>query len=617
MSEHPVRVVAALALVLAGCAGKVTSASSSSSSSGSTAGSSATSGSAGASSSASSTSGGSSSGSNSGTSSSSGSSSSTTGGSSGSSGSSTTGGSGTTYYVSPSGSDSHDGLSPATAWQTVDKVNASTFQAGDTVRFEGGQSFSGCLQFSSTNVQNASASAPFTVDAYGSGSFTLSASCSGAQAAAVDVGGVSGFTLRHATLVGNSGGAVYGVWIHSPGGGLASGITVEDCDIGGFYVPGGQAFGGEIFITGIPGPLDQVTLRNDTLHGLSGPGSLDDNGVAGFGNGKNITHVLYEGNVVYDIGGKPNGANGCEGNGIIANGVDGAVMQDNVAHDLGGNVTTCGGAAAFWAANANDVTIQHNEAYRVGPISYTAGCDWDGFDLDLLVTNSVIQYNYSHDNYGVGFLLYGSGTWGPNTIRYNISQNDGAGLALGGDSNTTMPFAIYNNTIYDDPQGTNPQNQLINLVGGIAPQGYVANNILFQTARFYGQSRMVNSNGLNLPDINYLNNLYYSPPPATSDSMMFNTGGQWYQGLGAWQAAGNDPMARSSDPLWVSGGSAGTCGGYSPSCLAGYQLQSGSPALGSGLDLTQAPYSLDVGTSDFFGNPLQAGRYNLGAYGGN
>ena len=61
--------------------------------------------------------------------------------------------------------------------------------------------------------------------------------------------------------------------------------------------------------------------------------------------------------------------------------------------------------------------------------------DGDGFDLDGGVTNSVIQYCYSHDNDGPGLMLYGYtdagvATWNNNTIRYCVSQNDAVGRTL-------------------------------------------------------------------------------------------------------------------------------------------------------------------------------------------
>lgn len=45
---------------------------------------------------------------------------------------------GTAYYVSNSGSDANDGLSPETAWATIDKVNQARLAYGDAVFFERG-----------------------------------------------------------------------------------------------------------------------------------------------------------------------------------------------------------------------------------------------------------------------------------------------------------------------------------------------------------------------------------------------------------------------------------------------------------------------------------------------
>jgi len=48
----------------------------------------------------------------------------------------------TIYYVdATSGSDSNDGLSPATAWQTQNQVRTSTFNIGDVVKFKRGEVF--------------------------------------------------------------------------------------------------------------------------------------------------------------------------------------------------------------------------------------------------------------------------------------------------------------------------------------------------------------------------------------------------------------------------------------------------------------------------------------------
>src|SRR5689334_5234593 len=51
----------------------------------------------------------------------------------------------TTYYVSPTGSDSNAGTSPASAFQSIAKVNALDLEPGDQVLFQGGQTFSGAI----------------------------------------------------------------------------------------------------------------------------------------------------------------------------------------------------------------------------------------------------------------------------------------------------------------------------------------------------------------------------------------------------------------------------------------------------------------------------------------
>ena len=49
----------------------------------------------------------------------------------------------TVYYVSSStGDDNNSGLSPDSAWQTVNKVNYHPFADGDTVCFKRGDTFS-------------------------------------------------------------------------------------------------------------------------------------------------------------------------------------------------------------------------------------------------------------------------------------------------------------------------------------------------------------------------------------------------------------------------------------------------------------------------------------------
>ena len=50
---------------------------------------------------------------------------------------------GTTYYVSADGCDENDGLSPESAWKTLEKVSSAPLLPGDGVRFKRGDLFRG------------------------------------------------------------------------------------------------------------------------------------------------------------------------------------------------------------------------------------------------------------------------------------------------------------------------------------------------------------------------------------------------------------------------------------------------------------------------------------------
>jgi chitodextrinase len=75
-----------------------------------------------------------------------------------------------TYYVSPSGSDSNPGTLSA-PWKTVGRVNNASLAPGDSVLFQGGQTFTGStLSPSSAGA----AGSPITFGSYGSARATIS-----------------------------------------------------------------------------------------------------------------------------------------------------------------------------------------------------------------------------------------------------------------------------------------------------------------------------------------------------------------------------------------------------------------------------------------------------------
>jgi len=534
----------------------------------------------------------------------------------------------TTYYVSPTGLDTNNGTNTSTPWQTIAKVNAAHFVAGDSVLFQGGQTFTGAPIFSyATNIPVSSATNPITVGSYGTGAAEILSNTTGSYSAAITVNGINGLTISGLTILGAGGTSPttwIGVYILNGSGSSKSGVTVTNCDISNFAgTTGAQT--AEVYVNGYYGALDTINITNNTLHGANGVGSKDSNGIYGIGNGQDITNVTYSGNTVFNLGGLA----GNTGGGIIANDVNGGLLQYNIVHDVGGNSTSCGGPGGVWTYASNNITIQYNEVYHMQPIAYTAGCDWIAYDLDGGVSNSVVQYNYSHNNFGTALLAYvatvGGHAWGNNTFRYNISENDALGsgnanqCAISITASPTNPLLIYGNTIYmglKNSTGLSVAMQSNNGVAVTLPAGSIIENNIFYIVpqTYYGQTYnqyMYFPYGLSGGTIN--NNVYYGG----ATNQVWRVGGTQYTSFATYQTAtGYDSHTLTSNPALVSPGGGGTLS-WTPSLHNGPQPNPGAYALSAGSPATNAGATVSAATRDYYGTAVpNGGGYNIGAYGG-
>ncbi len=553
---------------------------------------------------------------------------------------------GTSYYVSQSGNDANDGLSPTTAWRTVNKINNGVFAAGSTINLQGGSQFSGCIVFNTSNVPASQSNNPIKVQNYGAGTATVTSNCPGTigsatqgpRSAALTIDGISGFDWNGPSIRG-SGAAnptQYGVVIENENKSLAaSNITIENSDISGFMAPASATTdaASEILILGYSlrgacASLDTVRILNNQLHG-NNVTSADDNGISGYGCAKNILNILYQGNRVFNIGGRASAPNGASGNGMIANGVEGGIEQFNVVHDNGANATKCGGPGGVWAYSADKILIQYNEVYRMQPFpAFQSGCDWVAYDLDAQVTNSYVQYNYSHDNAGPGLLAYTGGklaSWQNNTFRFNISQNDNVLLLDGGGSialNPASTLYVYNNTVFKSGTLTTQTPASCwstGYNGAYAAPVIIADNICVnQSTDRYNRTRMVDgSNGsTGLANITMTGNDYYNAGTGTTNYVW---GSGTYANLPAFQSGTwQETNSASANPMLTNAGGGLTIGsttGPQPGPAA-YRLRQGSPAVGTGVNLTAAPYNLVVGPHDYFKDavPNRAlSGFNMGA----
>src|ERR1022692_2470135 len=136
----------------------------------------------------------------------------------------------TTYYVSTSGSNSNSGTSTGSPWQTVAKVNSTTLNAGDTVLFNGGNTFAGTALAPTTSGTSGS---PITYGSYGTGNATITNTGSGN---AVYLYNVGGYVVENLTLTGPGGAtAGAGVWFESGSGAQHAPVTISGVTASNWY----------------------------------------------------------------------------------------------------------------------------------------------------------------------------------------------------------------------------------------------------------------------------------------------------------------------------------------------------------------------------------------------
>lgn len=520
----------------------------------------------------------------------------------------------TTYYVSPNGSDANNGTSPSTPWQTINKIDSATFQAGDRILFEGGQTFPGSLYFDSSD--NSTAQSPITISSYGTGRATIN----GNNGDAIYIYNLAGFDINNINLVGsgestNSGSGI-NIYTDLAGDVKLDHIYIDQVETSGFGKYG-IVIGGWNNLSG----YKNVNITNVSSHGNKLAG------IATYGQAYPANQDVYVGHsVAYQNVGDPqvttaNGDPGA-GSGIILGSVDNGTVEYSSAYDNDAlcKANECG--VGIWTYDSNNVTIQHNESYD----NKTNGsADGDGFDLDQNVSNSYLQYNYSHDNDGAGLLLAQSPNTTShtnNTVRYNISQNDArhntssAGIVVWG---SVQDANIYNNTVYMSPISSGTPSGMTIANWNIESQGvsgiYVRNNI-FQTTVNVPLVTITAPELSTGTNIKFQQNDYFS----TGTNFKVRWGSTTYTSLAGWRTATGQEMngtastGLDANPKLNNPGNGGTVGDPTKlSSLSAYHLQATSPLINKGFDLSQS--GLNPGTTDFYGSSLpSAGLYDLGAY---
>ena len=504
----------------------------------------------------------------------------------------------TAYYVSSSGNDANAGTSQAQAWRTTARVSAAHFQPGDRVLLAGGQVFSGGIWLRGNS--KGTPTQPIVFRSYGAGRATIQSDSSYGFYAH----NVAGIEVRQLNFAGsgrvsnrNSGVVFY---LDSANANLQH-LRFDSLDVSG-YRSTGLSIGSW---NGTSGYTD-VRITNCQLHanGEAGLSSYAEYPLLGH-------HNWYVGNCsVYDNAGRADVTTTHTGNGIVLSGIDQALVEQCTAYHNGWlNANASGGPVGIWGWNCNRLTIQRCESHHNQ--SGTA-LDGGGFDLDGGCTNSVLQYNYSHDNQGPGYLLAqfgGAPAMHDLTVRYNISQDDARGYSQGaielyssGSNGGIVRADIYNNSVLLSQPANGTAPKAVYVISGGITDVTLRNNI-FQTAAGLPVLVTSTATGLRLQG-----NCYWTPGAA----LMIAWQGTPYTSLAAWRAGtGQETVAGATlratgicaDPALI----APTAPSLVPmtNALAGYVPHRPSVLVGGGLNL-KAEFGVDTGTRDFFGNPTPA-----------
>ncbi|QED38005.1 right-handed parallel beta-helix repeat-containing protein [Antarcticibacterium arcticum] len=507
-----------------------------------------------------------------------------------------------TYYISPDGNDSNSGNSPDDAWKTIDKVNQMDFQPGSKILFEGGKSFAGNLYF--TVGDGNDASNPIKVTSYGTGRATIKAG----DKDGIYVYNTAGIIIDNLIFSGS------GMYSNNASGinfynDLPGNVKLNRVDITNTEVFGFRNFGIVIGAYNGNSGFSNVLIENNKVHDILDVGISSYGAFSSTKTGYAHSNITVRNCEVYNIPGYSKKSH--SGNGIVISDVQKSVIEYSTVYDCGKGNTNCGGPVGIWYWDADQVTIQHNEAYN---ISSGTGCDGGGFDLDGGVTNGIMQYNYSHDNDGAGYLVgqfTGARAMNNIIVRYNISENDaatngGSVYLFNGAQNMDNIF-VYNNTFYISEQAGNRSSAAIKLLQWKLIKGNIQfnNNILYAL------------NGADLVSVpsgysaSFKGNLYYSP-----DNFNIAYHGTSYASLESFRNTGNEKLNTlntgfQGDPNLNSPG-AGTIIGHGKDLtgLSSYKLAAGSPAKDMGINLDGG-----IGERDYYGNaPVKNSQQDIGAH---
>lgn len=458
-----------------------------------------------------------------------------------------------------------------------EELSSRAFNGGDQILLERGQRFEGVLSLKRSDIRPDES---ITVSDFGAPGSPRPAIVTSAEGkGAVDIRDSGGWTIENLELINRSEtrSARFGLYVHAEDSGAHHNFIVRNChvhDVSGIHDDFNN--GGIVFrVTGgaVPTWFDGILIENNEVRHISGTGirtksvwessTEDPRGLQKQLGRHAHQNVIVRGNRVSDV----------TRNAIVVASADAPLLEYNV---MGPRLATETTGNAMYAYATDDAVIQFNEVFgNIGPASDK---DRGAFDADYGSRNTIIRYNYSHDNNFAFAIMrkFGEGIY----IHHNISVNDRYGFMHYGfyDDHAISDVVVSNNTFYS----THPDMMMF--------------------MNFGPQRDPI--------DTTYVDNVFvFAGEGASWGSLPTTERGNVFENNIVIGLEDPEYIELAHDPLFVAAGEGGTeIDMKDPDRLGGFRLCSGSPAIGAGTDGNN---NAEV---DFWLETIT--HTNIGAYGG-
>ena len=316
------------------------------------------------------------------------------------------------YYVNNvTGNDSNRGTLK-NPFKSIERINELRLKNRNSVYFAGGQTFEGTLKLSGLSGKSEN---PVIISSYGNGRAILN----GGKQHAIWAESCSWLLFKNLILKGD------GRLAGNTGSGIelqkSQNCKIDSIEASGFLWSGVKAVVGQNL------RITNVYAHDNGFSGINVESDDPDSGGPEGSGGKTFHNVYIANCVAENNPGCPLVNDNHSGNGILIGGVTNGTIEYCEAMNNGWDMPREGnGPVGIWAYQCDSIIIQN--CYSHDNKTSGKGKDGGGFDFDGGMTNSVIQNNFSANNEGAGYGLFqynGATVWKNNTVRNNISYNDG------------------------------------------------------------------------------------------------------------------------------------------------------------------------------------------------